>query len=112
MHSGFRGNRVGLRKLTIQGSILIYEIAFVDEDGVVHGTTEHRIPAEADSDIKTKVDALADVLLKRAANIHFTTPSGASSAGELKTQGDGHGGISAVLADPGTKIDDDDGPQG
>lgn len=112
MHSGFKGNRIGLRKLVVQGSTLIYEIAFVDEDGVVHATSEHRIPAEADPNIKTKMDALAELLLQRAASFHFSSPSGTSAPGELQTQGEGHGGISAVLADPGTKVDDNDGPQG
>lgn len=111
MHSGFKGVHLGLSSMLLTEGVIHYEVGFVSEDGVKHATAKHRIPAEADPNIKQKVDELADALLKCAASIHFSSPAGTAS-GELVPQGASHGGIAEALADPTGSSDEPGGSQG
>lgn len=74
MHSGFKGSRIGVNSVLMSGQTISYEIAFIDDDGITHGTLRHTIPAEGDSDITQKADALITALIHRAAKIHFSQP--------------------------------------
>ncbi len=112
MNGGFKGTKLGMRSMTLSNGTIAYEVGFLSEDGVLHATSKHHVPVEADPNIKLKVDELADLLLKKAAAIHYTSPAGGSAAGELATQGESHGGIAEALADSTTSTDEPGGPQG
>lgn len=112
MNSGFKGSRIGINAVTMQGSTISYEIAFIGEDGVTHGLMRHSIPAEADPVIAEKADAFITALIRRAASIHFSQPAADTSGPrDLAPQGSTYG-IAEALGAAGTETDEPDGTQG
>lgn len=106
MNSGFKGSRIGVHTVTISGVSIVYEITFVDDDGVTHATMRHSSSIEADPVIAEKVDALVTVLINRAASAHFTKP--ATSSDPL--QG-GTYDIATALGATSVEADEPDGTQ-
>ena len=79
MHSGFKGTRIGVNSVSMTGQTISYEISFIDDDGITHGTLRHTIPAEGDPEITQKADAFITALIHRAARVHFAQPNVASA---------------------------------
>lgn len=111
MNSGFKGSRLGVNSVTMTGSTITYEIAFIGEDGVTHGLMRHSIPAEADSEIAAKADAFITALIKRAASIHFSQPADSGGPQDLAPQ-KGTYGIAEALGAAGAETDEPTGAQG
>lgn len=110
MNTGFRGTRLGLRKLALNDSVLSYEVAYVSEDGVVHGLMEHSLMVGAETEIDSKIDELCTLLLKKAAALHFDSPE-STNRGELLT-GRSHGGLRESLEDPSQASDEPGSAEG
>lgn len=80
MNGGFKGSRIGLNSLTISGSVLTYEITYVDAEDRVHGVMRHSRPTEDDPDVRDLIHQLSELLIRQAAVTHFESPS---SEGQL-----------------------------
>ncbi len=109
MHSGFKGTRLGVSELVVRGQHIIYEIQFIDTDGVVHGTMRHSHPYDGESEISRKVDDLITTLLNTAATMHFASPSGGQPT---PMTGGTSGGIAEALGATPTAPDEPDGAPG
>lgn len=110
MNSGFRGNRIGVTRLTLVGTTVECDIAFVDQDGVTHGTMRHSFPAEADEAIAGGVNALVMAVINKLSGIHFAQPEG-SGPKDLAPKGSSYG-IAEALGAAGAETDEPDGAQG
>lgn len=112
-NSGFLGTRIGINSVSMQGSTINYEIAFIGEDGVTHATTRHSIPAEADPTIAKAADAFVTALINRSAALHFSQPTSGSNGGpqDLAPQKVTHG-IAEALGAAGAESDEPDGAPG
>jgi len=108
MNSGYKGSRVGITKTTIENTTLVYEVQFVDEDGVVHGIMRHGVPLDNESEISIKTNELLDVLRKRAEAFHFASPA----SGVLPSAIGGPRGIAESLGNTGQTPDEPEGTQG
>ena len=82
MHNGFKGSRIGVNSVSMSGQTISYEIAFIDDDGITHGTLRHTIPADGDPEIAQKADAFITALIHRAARVHFSQPNVSGAAKE------------------------------
>lgn len=111
MNSGFKGVRLGLRSLTLKESVIAYEVAFLSDDGVLHGIMQHSLLSGGNEEIDQKVQELATLLLNRAAALHFTSPGSRTDSGGLLTQGASHGGIAEALEHSGSSLDEPGGPE-
>jgi hypothetical protein len=107
MHAGFKGTRLGLTGLSVQGNVIGYEISFIDQDGVTHATMRHSHTLVDGSEINTKIDELAGLLLKEAARMHFEQPAGDDAQAVRSTRG-----IAEALGYSGTPSDEPDGTPG
>lgn len=74
MNEGFKGKRIGLNSISISGSVLTYEITYVDADDRVHGVMRHSRPVEDDPDVRELILRLSDLLISQAAITHFENP--------------------------------------
>ncbi len=110
-NSGFRGSRIGINSVSMKGSVVDYEIAFVGEDGVTHGLMRHSIPVEADAEIAAKANAFVTALINRAAAIHFVSPA-SSDASSTAPQKDKVHGIAEALGAAATETDEPEGTPG
>lgn len=109
MNAGFRGTRIGINSVTLSGTTISYEIAFIGEDMVTHGLMRHTIPLDANPEIAKTADALITMLIARAAMIHFAQPT--NSDGVPVTQ-KGSYGIAEALGHVSAETDEPDGAQG
>jgi hypothetical protein len=108
MHSGFKGVRLGLTALNIKDNVINYEISYIDTEGVMHGTMRHSRALVEGSEINTKVDELAGLLLAEAAQMHFDAPAG----DVVRSPARGIRGIAEALGDAGVPSDEPDGTPG
>lgn len=97
-HSGFKGTKLGIKSIKIENSAVAFDLAYLDDEGGVHGMARHHIPTEPNEVIKQKVEELTEALINYVAPQHFTNP-GVAGATELETQG-GSRGIGETLGDP------------
>jgi len=74
MNEGFKGKRIGLNTISISGSVLTYEITYVDAEDRVHGVMRHSRPVEDDPDVRELIHRLSDLLISQAASTHFENP--------------------------------------
>lgn len=110
-HSGFKGNLLGLRSMTLTNGAIACEFGFLDEEGTLHATTKLHIPVEPNEAIKKKVEELAEALIEYAVPLHFTNPGTAKQPGELETQRGGRG-IAETMGDSFRTTDEPGGPEG
>lgn len=108
MHSGFRGSRLGISEVILREGHIVYEVQYIDEDGVVHGTMRHTHPYDNESELGAKADELITTLLDMAAKMHFASPSGRPSA----LTGGVSGGIAEALGAAAPTSDEPDGAPG
>jgi len=70
----FRGTNLGITGIAIEGSYIIANCSFVDDEGKTHATTRHKIVIGEHEDLRTPAEALLEALSKHIANIHFGNP--------------------------------------
>lgn len=111
MHSGFKGTRLGITELILRENKIIYELSFIDSEGVVHARMRHTRAIGVESDINTKVDDLITALLNEAAAMHYTSPAAGSAPLDLAPPG-AQVGIAEAMGVAATAADEPDGTQG
>jgi len=86
-HTGFKGCRIGIRAFSIQGSSIIADVDFLDEEGVSHAQTRHTFPASAVPEIGEAVGNLMTLVINEIARKHFDAPGGFPSEPEKVVHG-------------------------
>lgn len=83
MASGFKGSSVFIRTLTLSGAAtgaeLVFEVLFLDSEGVTHGVMKHRVDPTSESEIGAAAQELLSAVTRWAERTHFSSASRSAS---------------------------------
>ena len=74
-NEGFKGTRLGISKLTIQGTQAHVEANFMDEEGIVHGGTFHKISLGDHEHLRETAQTFLDAITSHITSIHLDRKS-------------------------------------
>ncbi len=66
----FLGKNVRVQRILLQGREIHFDIAFVDDEGIVHATTKHSI-TDAPPDVRKAAMELVGAISEYSNQIHF-----------------------------------------
>lgn len=108
MHSGFKGDRIGIDSVLLEGDKVIYEISYIDQDGVRHGHMRHSRAILPDTAFSSAVDALVTLLLNEAAALHFKSPMASTESFASEVKEKTNYGLRESLSGPAAAQDEPD----